>query len=103
MAKKKTQSKKHKFKHVTTHDGLTSANSELDRNVSSSSETKVVRRETKRPAVVFASSARDFSYVAVDLRRVAIFAVALIALELVLWFVFGHTGVGPSVYKLVNV
>jgi hypothetical protein len=103
MAKKKYQSKKHKFKHATSHDGLMSSTSEPEHKGSTTSEIKSSLRESRKSVAVFSSVSRDFGYVAVDLRRVATFAVALVAIELILWYVFGHTGVGPSVYKLVNV
>ena len=46
---------------------------------------------------------RDFSYVGSDLRRILILAVGLVGIELALWFLFTHTGVGNQVYNLVKV
>lgn len=50
-----------------------------------------------------AATVRDFSYVLVDLRRTAILAGSLVIFQIVLWYLFTHTGLGPSVYNLVKV
>lgn len=46
---------------------------------------------------------RDFSYVISDLRRILALGASLVVAELALWYLFGHTGLGKSVYNLVNV
>jgi len=50
-----------------------------------------------------AVTTRDFSYVSIDLARIAVLAVLLVGLELVLWLLFTHTGVGSAVYSFVKV
>ncbi|HVQ43557.1 MAG TPA: hypothetical protein VMT30_01155 [Candidatus Saccharimonadia bacterium] len=98
MAKKKNTAKKHKFKHVEA-----------------AGATAVVATATESPAAMGASlqssarsvapavSTRDFSYVSSDLRRIGVMAVALVGVELVLYFVLVHTSVGASIYNLVKV
>jgi hypothetical protein len=75
MAKKKNQSKKHQFKYAQTpsESGITTE--------------ATVAQPSSRPAAVATATAssqtsnRDFSYVASDLKRIAILAVCLVALE----------------------
>jgi hypothetical protein len=52
---------------------------------------------------VVAVSGRDFSYVLTDLKRIFWLGVSLVLAELLLWYLFGHTGLGDSVYSLVSV
>lgn len=96
MANKKHQGKKHKFKYAEP-SGVTTG------TVSTQAAAVTATSSERQAAVTAAIGARDFSYVGGDLRRVAILAVALVALEAVLWYLFGHTSVGDSVYKLINV
>jgi hypothetical protein len=108
MAKKKNQSKKHKFKYASPATGDVALSSD---QIASSAEagsgkpvarSKEVRsRQVAQATVVI--GARDFSYVGADLRRIALLAVFLVALEVVLWLILGHTGVGNSIYQLVQV
>lgn len=100
MAKKKNQSKKHKFKYAdpsaSTMSAMPVSNGEQN------SQNGVVSR-SPRAGGAAAVPTRDFSYVAGDLRRILVLAVILVALEFGLWFLFAHTGVGSQVYSLVKV
>jgi hypothetical protein len=35
-----------------------------------------------------------------DVRRVLVLAGSFVAIELMLWYLFGHTPLGPTIYKL---
>jgi len=101
MAKKKNQSKKHRFKYAdpaAVEAGMTatSAASEAPAGFVGAAPTKA--RQT-----AVAVTTRDFSYVSIDLARIAVLAVLLVGLELVLWLLFTHTGVGSAVYSFVKV
>jgi hypothetical protein len=37
-----------------------------------------------------------------DVRRVLVLAASFVLLELVLWYLFSHTALGPAVYKLIK-
>jgi hypothetical protein len=93
MAKKKNSNKKHKFKHAEQSPAVES----------SGQATAPVKAAVTAPAgKAAASTERDFSYVAQDLRRIAVLAGSLIALELVLAYLVSHTDVGPAVYRLIQ-
>jgi hypothetical protein len=104
MAKKKNQGKKHKFKHTSAM-----ASNSVSRTIISDQDipnTEVSSRQTapvRKTSLQATTVGRDFSYVSNDLRRVMLFAVCLVGLELVLWFVFGHTAFGPAVYQSIKV
>ncbi len=98
---KKNQAKKHKFKHLEPARGQA-----LDSGLgySNPSSAPVVAVGARRGAAsVAAANTRDFSYVVGDLRRIIVFAGLLVALELLMWFLFAHTGFGSKVYNLVQV
>ena len=97
MAKKKTTQKKHKFKHVAEPALVASA-------VASDGQPAVVASAAKpAKAAAVTTTARDFSYVAGDMRRIGISAVVLVAIELVLYYVLTMTSLGTAVYNLVQV
>jgi len=54
-------------------------------------------------AVAAGATARDFSYVGQDLRRIGVMAGALVALEMVLYYVMVYTPAGAAIYSLVKV
>ena len=45
----------------------------------------------------------DFSYVRQDLIRVASFAALCAGIELVVWLLFRHTGLGTKIYSLFTI
>jgi hypothetical protein len=95
MAKKK-QTKKHRFKYaepVGSGVGSTPTIAPIP-DVASASVPR------SNPIGV---SSRDFAYVRRDLRRLSILAAGLIIFELILWWLFGHSGLGSAVYSLVHV
>lgn len=100
MAKKKYNSKKHRFKNVEDplhpgdqtpieHSVVTAVSNSRDKTVSS------------KP-VAFADT-RDFSYVTGDLRRIAVMAVVFVGVEIILNYVLLHTALGTAIYQLVKV
>lgn len=95
MAKKKNISKKHKFKHVDA----TALEQPAELNASST----VVASPRPQAAPVAVTSGRDFSYVAGDLRRIALLGGSLVVIELILYYVLVHTVFGLTVYSLVKI
>jgi len=96
MSKKTKTSKKHRFKH-TAPAGEAEATVSTSAPVAAASERRL---SMSQPMVAVG---RDFSYVQGDLRRVGLLAGSLVTLELLLWWVLGHTGVGSAVYNLLPV
>jgi hypothetical protein len=102
MAKKTKSTKKHRFKYAEpTGVAARPAESTLQEtsSVAPSAKPNAVFKPQAGAAVV---ASRDFGYVTTDLRRLAVFAVGLIALELILWYLFEHTGLGAAVYGLIR-
>ena len=100
MAKKKQSGKKHRFKYAaptTAPAAPTAVSGPATAEAAAPMATKVPSRG-RDSAVV-----RDFGYVGRDLRRVGVLAVSLIAVELILWYTFGHTSLGTTVYSWVKV
>jgi len=62
--------------------------------------TRPVKSATVAPSVV--TTHRDFSYVTADLARIVYLGGGLILLLVVLWYLFGHTGLGPAAYNLIK-
>jgi hypothetical protein len=91
MAKKKSSkaNRKHQFKYATPATGA--------------SAPATATAGSGASVVAAAGSERDFSYVISDLRRTALLGGGLIVFQIVLWYLFNHTGLGPSVYNFVKV
>lgn len=92
MAKKKNITRKHKFKY-----------SEPVSHLATPGQPSSTFTATSTSAAGAQFQQRDFSYVARDMRRLAIIAAALVSVEVILWYVLGHTPVGNSVYRMFNV
>ncbi|HUC86773.1 MAG TPA: hypothetical protein VMR75_00390, partial [Candidatus Saccharimonadales bacterium] len=43
-----------------------------------------------------------WSYVRSDLRRVGLLILACVIIEAILWVLFNHTGLGPSLYNRIT-
>lgn len=94
MAKKKKSHKKHQqFKYATPTAP------------SVGGEPKRSEAATNKPA-----ASRSYSYevaslplIKKDLRKVIILAGSFVVLQLILWFLFDHTGLGPSIYRVIKV
>src|SRR6266403_3141305 len=100
MAKKKYQSKKHRFKHAENDTGHTDTIAGSQASVSDAPAEAAARVSRQRPVAAPAQvSTRDFSYVSADLKRIVVMAAGLVALELVLWGLLGHTPLGDAVYR----
>jgi branched-subunit amino acid ABC-type transport system permease component len=102
MAKKK-QRKKHQFK--ATNLGSTASSQVAQSSVETTTGTS--QAVAAKPAKVTRNSqalagVEDFSYVSVELKRVLILAVGLVALELLLWVLFRQTSVGTRVYEIIK-
>src|SRR4051812_22950202 len=80
---KKNQTKKHKFKHI-----------EPGASMHETPVTGAVKAASPAMAAV-AVPGRDFGYVGQDLRRLVILAAALAVFEIGLWYLLGHSGLGP--------
>jgi hypothetical protein len=102
MAKKK-QSKKHKFKYSEPTNSLRGAVADAPQPSGSGAPHLAATLPGVRPTSQPANAGRDFSYVLVDLRKILLLGGSLILAEVALWFVFGHTGLGNTIYSLVNV
>jgi hypothetical protein len=106
MAKKKNQTKKHKFKYAQPDSGVSShATAQVNESAAGQNQpqSKVRMDRAANNGTLAMSGVRDFSYVASDLRRVLLLAASLVALEVLLWLLFTHTGLGNAVYSLVRV
>jgi hypothetical protein len=102
MAKKKNIQKKHKFKHVETANESTrpllSENSSAQADSLDRIDARPRPRSTPANGPVM-SGTRDFRYVVGDMKRIGVMAASLVALEIVLFYLFNHTGFGPAVYS----
>ena len=101
MAKKTKTSKKHRFKYAEPSVSAAAAAAPVVAAPAPASKVPAAAAPALAEAATVAG--RDFSYVGTDLRRVGVLAASLLALELVLWYLFGHTGVGNVVYNLFQV
>jgi hypothetical protein len=101
MAKKKNQSKKHKFKYADATPAVRVETELREARQGVQVEPAQAHRPGRVAAV--AAGARDFRYVLVDLRRIVVMAAGLVALEAALWVLMTHTGVGSAVYRMVQV
>ncbi|HSX02320.1 MAG TPA: hypothetical protein VLI05_03315 [Candidatus Saccharimonadia bacterium] len=88
MAKKNKSTKKHRFKY-TEPAGL----------AGEAASAGTVAATSKLAATAPVASGRDFSYVSVDLRRLAILAISLVVVEAVLWALLAYTAIGSTVYS----
>jgi hypothetical protein len=93
---KKSQGKKHKFKHAESR-AVTADSMAVSSGLRSSVAPK--SSYVRAPVAV----GRDFSYVLGDLQRIVVLAVSFVLVEAILWFLFAHTGFGAAVYHLVQV
>jgi hypothetical protein len=98
MAKKKNQSKKHKFKYSEPTSEMSASVTQTPAPVTASNGATATRPQ----AQAVAASTRDFSYVISDLKRISVLLASLVVFELVLWYLFHHTGVGDSVRSVIK-
>lgn len=103
MAKKKNQSKKHKFKYTEPVTEATVVSGTLvSESIKEPNKALTGVKSTSAASKATVGTDRDFSYVGKDLRHIAILAVSLILFEFVLSYVFNHTGLGASVNNLIK-
>jgi hypothetical protein len=84
MAKKAKNPKKHQLKYSSP---------------TGSAENRATTVAQSKEAIL---SGRDFSYVSGDVKRLALMAGSLLAIEFALWYAMGHTGLGNAVYNLIK-
>src|SRR5437660_1299420 len=96
MAKKKSQGKKHKFKYAEP-TGVSATQEAAPVSAPATKPTLAAAQTRARVQAVAAASSRDFSYVGADVKRIGILAVALFGVEVLLWYLFGHTGLGSAI------
>jgi hypothetical protein len=99
MAKKKNSNKKHKFKHVEAAATAQVSSTSTMSEAATVSGTNI--QQQSKPAGQPAG--RDFGYVVKDVRRITILVGALVALELLFYYLLVFTSVGPAVYDMVKV
>lgn len=97
MSKKKNSPKKHKFKHI---DPTLVSQSDSGASVIGAASPVVSRGGANYSQAAIVGT-RDFSYVAHDMRRIAIMAGVLVAMELAFYYLLVFTPVGDAVYRLV--
>ncbi len=97
MAKKKHR-KKHNFKYTDQTSAQTSAtpNTEVKPTVAPT----VPAQPTKPSKTQSVAGLGDFAYVSQDLRRIYVLAIGFTVGQLLLWYLFTHTGLGHEVYGL---
>lgn len=95
MAKKKTSTKKHRFKYAQPTG--------LSENSMSTPASSPTATGGHRPVAATIAPGEDYSYVGRDLRRLSVLAVSLLAIELIIWVLFGHTGLGDTVDSWIHV
>jgi hypothetical protein len=88
MAKKVKNSKKHQLKYAQPT------------NISETKVAGMTAGVAVKESVLFN---RDFSYVSKDVRRLSLLAGSLLAVELLLWYLMNHTGLGTAVYNLIKI
>ena len=97
MAKKKTH-KKQSFKYAQpTQASEKNSGIQIPNTMAARTPANVISQSA---SVV---TGNDNPFLSQDLTRLGIIAIALVAIEFGLWFVFGHTSVGLTVYNLYKI
>ena len=102
---KKKQRKKHQFKAAHVGGAAIPAVQTSQHATPAARESAAVVAEKRTKATRNSQAlagVEDFGYVSVELKRVAILAVGLVALELILWVLFRQTGLGTRVYQTIK-
>lgn len=98
MAKKK-KTKKHNFAHGRPSQSVAKPDQAMpDKPVKHPARPTV----PSGPTAVAAYEVAHLPEIKADVRRVLVLAVVFVVLELVLWYLLEHTGLGPHVYNLVK-
>ena len=100
MGKKKSH-KRQQFK----YSSQTAASSATDSQTSGMDTTSSQKRQNSpvNRASQAMAGVEDFGYVRRDLKGLLTLAVACVVLELVIWYVFGHTTLGTRAYSLFSI
>lgn len=99
MAKKKSH-RKHQFKHTAPAAHVAEKPTDLGPSIKPAAAPKL--NTLKGSSTLEAEFGPGLSFVRHDLRKVGVLAAGFIAVELVLWYLLNHTGLGPAVYQLVK-
>ncbi len=97
MAKKSKATKKHKFKHVEATRTIETVVSRTEVEVAEASS------EAARPAATVLVANPAVVYLTTDLRRISLLIVILVALQLLLWFVFNTTTLDDQIYRALKI
>ena len=97
MSKKKSR-KKHQFKYTSSQAGVVSA-PEVGSGEPVNRAVAIPRKSQANAAL---AGVDNFDYVAGDVKRVAMLAAGFITLQVFLWYLFGHTTLGSTIYGLVK-
>ncbi len=98
MSKKKNR-KKHQFKHTAPPSVQTEGVQTQAMGQQGSNSKPLAPRKSSNAAL---AGVDNFDYVPGDIKRVAILAFGFITLQMILWYLFNHTGLGAHVYGLVK-
>ncbi len=102
MAKKKNR-KKHNFKYASGGGVQTVDTKSNAAPPSAATSAPPAPAVVTRPQLAAKTAVGDdLSYVGKDLGKISVLATTFIAVELVLWYLFNHTGLGVQVYRLIK-
>lgn len=102
MAKKKNR-KKHQFKYAAAKPRTDTATAGMGATAASPGESRPtpdISKPASRPATQPAS---DLAYVKRDVRKTVYLSAGFVAFQLLLWYAFTSSPLGPMVYSLIKV
>ncbi len=102
MSKKNKAHKKHRFKYAApaTQEAAVEAAPTV---APAAGQSKTSKPATATPVASAVAPGRDFSYVTRDIRRLSLMMFGLFVLLLAVWWAFGHTSLGETVYSWIKV
>lgn len=95
MSKKKKSQKKHQFKYAEAKSA-TASPAQSSANLSAPTSSAAAKQTSLGYQVA------NLELIKGDVRKVLVLAGSFVLLQLVLWFVFGHTSLGSGVYHLIK-
>jgi heme/copper-type cytochrome/quinol oxidase subunit 3 len=99
MAKKKKH-KKHNFNHAKSAPQATNKPAEPTAIAATPTRARAVASGPQLAALAMPD--KHMQQITADVRRVLMLAVGFVLLQIILWYLFEHTGLGPAVYNLVH-
>ncbi len=94
MAKKKKNHRKHQFQ--------SSAPKAVNPAAFEQSGSSSVPSQRPKSSAAVATDVANIQLVKQDVRRVLVLAVGFFTLQLILWYLFNHTPLGPWTYNLIK-